>query len=582
MKKFYAIVVAMILVTASFAQKPNTHAPLGKSLQGHETTSERQIQLKNGKQFAPVKYSMHKAKHQAASYDLDNLELISEAPAGTEEQRLVSSTYYEVSWGYVYETENNGALKDFVVGDDGCYYLKNPFTGLTTNTYLKLEKDGDNEYVAKLPQAVYHEEGEMENEDGSMEAYNNMYYVFAMEYYEYEQDGETHATYKPADVQEYRFTVKGDSLVCNDSEVQLAMGDSIGQWMGYGDYNVCISPFSAKTLEVDESIASTAQKFALSYEDYTDSRYGYLIDAAFTDDGHIYVKGVFESLPDVWVEGTFDGSKATFKSGQYVGFNEDYQSLLYFCAADIGEVYDEDYDEYYDDYVYADEIVFDVDLATMTFSTDRHIVMNMYKDTRVSYIDALAYPSISFYTEKAGTPQNPEFLEFYDLDEDAGYGGSFVYMPIFDTTGALMDKDKLTYTYYASYDGEDEEVVITPEEYGVEEEMTELPYAFAAGLYYYDIYSDRADHYFYFYFTGFSKFGVKTTYYGGGEKHDSDIVWYDLENEDGVKAISPAADVKNISYTDIAGRKVSRPTNGIYVKTITYTDGTVVSKKVIR
>lgn len=579
MKRFYAIVAAMLLVVASFAQKPNLHAPLDAARQKAKPVSERMTQLKNGKQLVTSKQTMHKAPKKTASYDVEDLELISEAPAGTEMQKLVSSTYYMVTWGNVYEVENNGTLKNVVVGDDGTYYVKNPFTGWSTDSYLKIEKDGDGEYVAKLPQAIYYEAGEMENEDGSIEAYENMYYAFAMDYYEYEEDGETWGSYAPSDVQEYRFSVKDDSLVCTDSEVLLAMGDSIGQWMGIGDYNICMSEFNEKELEVDEAVASSAQKFAFTYEDYTDSRYGHLVDAAFTDDGHIYVKGVFESLPDVWIEGTFDGSKATFKSGQYVGFNENYQSLLYFCAADIGEIYDEYYDEYYEGYVYADEIAFDVDLSTMTFSTDLHIVMNMAKDSEISYIEALAYPAISFYTEKAGTPQNPEFLEFSDMDPDYGYAFAGTYMPILDTTGALMDKDLVTYTYYA----DDDEVVIDAADYGVDEEITEMPYDFTAGLYYSDIYNDCAVHYFYFYFTGFDKFGVKTTYYGGGEKHDSDTVWYYLdEDPSGVKSLISEADVKSVSYTDLSGRKVSQPTHGLYVRTLTMADGTVKSQKVIK
>lgn len=572
MKKFYAIVAAMMLVVASFAQKTNTHAPLVGSLQKAKPVSERLTQTKDGKHFVSAKSTMHKAKKAADSYDLEGLELISEAPAGTEVQKLASSTYYLVSWGYVYEEECNGTLKNLVVGDDGCYYLKNPFTGWSTDSYLKLDKNADGEYVAKLPQAIYYEEATDDYEA-------SMYYAFAMDMYEIEQDGETYYSYAPSDVQEYRFEVKDDSLVCADSAVLLALGDSIGEWMGYGDYNIRMSSFNEKSVEVDEAVASSAQKFALTYQDYVDSRYGYLIDAAFTDDGHIYVKGVFESLPDVWIEGTFDGEKATFKSGQYVGFNENYQSLIYFCAADIEELYDEYYDEYYDGYVYADELVFDVDLSTMTFSTDRHIIMNMTKEAEISYIDALAYPAISFYTEKAGTPQNPEFLDFYDIDPDYGYGFAGTYMPILDTTGALMDKELVTYTYYA----DDEEVVIDAVDYGVEEEMTEMPYNFTAGLYYSDIYNDCATHYFYFYFTGFDKFGVKTTYYGGGEKHDSDTVWYYLdEDPSGVKSLISEADVKSVSYTDIAGRKVSNPTHGLYVRTLTMADGTVKSQKVMK
>lgn len=572
MKKFYAIAAMMVLCAASFAQSVSNSRSVVQPKQKAQMPTEQIQKMKHSSVVLPKSDSSKNLQKKANSFDVSGLSIITDQPEGTEKKMIVTSTYYMVYWGEVYYDDNYGRMTSLVEGTDGYYYLKDPFTGIATNSWLKLEKEDDGSFVAKLPQAIYNEPAEDDYEE-----YNG--YAYAMEMYSYEEDGETWYSYRPVDTQEYRFTMSGDTLKSADPELMLGMGSETGGWNGYGDYNIAISDFTEKLVEVSDEVANSALDFALTYTDYEDSRFGHIVKGAFDGEGHVYVKGLFPSLPDVWVEGTFDGKQAVFPSGQYMGYNEGYKSLTYFVGATLGEVYDEYYDEYYEGYIAADNITFDVDVNTMTMTTDGQILLNTNKGQYVSYVTVLTDPEVSLYTEKAGTPQDPEFVSFEDYDEESGWGVISTYLPVFDTTGALMDASKMTYKYYI----DDDEFVVDPDTYGVSEDMTVLPYDFVTGTYFNDIFSDGGMHYLYYYTTGFDKFGVQTTYNGGGESHSSDIVWYIV---DGVKGINMNSgihgDVKSVSYTDLSGRKVSRIGHGLYLKTTTYADGTVESKKVIR
>lgn len=41
-------------------------------------------------------------------------------------------------------------------------------------------------------------------------------------------------------------------------------------------------------------------------------------------------------------------------------------------------------------------------------------------------------------------------------------------------------------------------------------------------------------------------------------------------------------DVKSVSYTDLAGRRISKPAHGIFLKTVKYADGSQKTVKYVR
>lgn len=570
MKKFYAFIAMAMMVSAPlFAQKALSVKPKTQMMEMNakkmKTLPER-TKLKAGETFSTKRNAPAKK-----ALDVSGLELITEQPAGTASEYVKSSTYVYYYWVYTFLQNNSGAQAYVVEGDDGYYYMNDPITPTAIGSWLKLEKDGDY-LIAKLPQAIYHQDAS----DGYEEL---TAYAAAMDMTTtYDEDYEMDFyDCTIADKQEYRFKIDGDSIVCEDPDLVIGLVNEDGEWYGYGDFNIRTGKLTDKPLEVSDDIASSAMKFGVKFEDYNGFPYAEIIEGAFAEDGSVYVKGLYPELPDAWIKGTFDGSKATFKSGQYLGFYDYYSTYAYFVAATTEEVYDDYYDEYVEQFVLADDISFDVDLSTMTMTTDRHILVNANPGASLYYMMTLSNPEIALYTEKAATPEDPYFYLFADYFDDYGYYGAQTVMPPLDVDGNVLDTEKLTYSYYL----DDEVFEVYPDEYGVEETITEIPYDMTAGIDYNDISNTNALHTFYWYQTGFDKFGVQTTYHGGDEAHSSNIVYYDLSGVEAVKN-DEMKQLKSVSYTDIAGRTVANPAHGLFIKTVTFSDGTTKSVKVLK
>lgn len=578
MKKIYTIMMAAMVFATSWAQ-PVRHSQAVQRDQKRLLSIPSSVKDVRQAGLSSLKKAVDKANapQMKSDFDVSGLTLITEQPAGTLKEMKKTSTYFAYSWGEIYYDSNYGSRCYLVEGTDGAYYIKDPYTGWPTDSWLKLEKEGD-ELVAKLPQAIYHEDATDEYDEGT-------YYAFAMEYYTFEMDGDTYASYKPAETQEYRFQIKGDTIVSKDPDLLLGLANEDGSWYAYGDCDWILTEFTDTILDVNESIAANAQTFALTYSDYTDNQFGYIVSGAFDGQGNVYVKGAFATLPDVWIKGTFDGKKAVFPSSQFMGYNESWQTYSYFEGVTYGTVYDEYYDEYYDGQILADNITFDVDLQTMTMTTEGGFVLNANKHESVNTIESIDYPSLAPWTEKAGTPQDPEFIDFGEFDEDYGWSSIATYLPIFDTDNVLMDNRKLTYSYYVDdevYSFNTDDGYLNEDGSSIEG-ISVLPYSLT--LYdtsgYSAVFNDYGMHYLYLFFTGYDKFGVQTTYTGGGETRSSKIVYYYVNgDENSVKNVS-MADVASVRYTDLSGRAVSKPSHGLYIKTVILKDGTVKNKKVL-
>ena len=65
------------------------------------------------------------------------------------------------------------------------------------------------------------------------------------------------------------------------------------------------------------------------------------------------------------------------------------------------------------------------------------------------------------------------------------------------------------------------------------------------------------------------------------EDIDLETIVLDIENT-GINDLTANKQVASTTYFDMAGRKVSQPTDGVFVKSVRYTDGTVVTVKVIK
>ena len=65
-----------------------------------------------------------------------------------------SKSWVKKGWTGVQPGRYEGIVSKIVIGEDGCIYIYNPLSGLDSKSWLKLERQPDGKYRAKLPQDI--------------------------------------------------------------------------------------------------------------------------------------------------------------------------------------------------------------------------------------------------------------------------------------------------------------------------------------------------------------------------------------------------------------------------------------------
>lgn len=580
MGKFYILIAALMLSVAATAENKikaksligevKEKAELMKNLQEVKLNNSGKLFLRdnvvNRKAKANAPVMVNKVKRDAAL----PTEMITEQPAGTLYKNMYRWSYtIGTFWGYIYMTEVDGIADDVVIADDGSFYLKNPLSAVATDTWLKGKKGQGDTIEVEFPQYIY-------SEDYYGTTYD--YYLWKLVEKTYEIDGETYADYVPDSLsQVVKFTWRNDSLVkVSDGIIGICDADTL--WAGYADEQIELAKFDEPT--VTPSANATVQTYSITYP-YNDLLEDSYIIKVAKEGNDIYLGGLHQNMPDAWVKGTLKDGKVTF-GAQYLGVDTVTLAHAFFEPAHQDSVYEpyiidgEDYGYWYTDITLADSIAFDYDATTGIMTTDSMMIINQGNKIQ-NYMASFTTSVLKPWTEKAATPADPEFTEFSAYTEDNGYGYAVFLIPAKSTEGEVIDYTKMYYNIYF----DDEVQTLYPDEYiYLTEEVTNIPYDFTDS---YAVYTSAAEKTFYFFSTGFEKFGVQSTYTGGGEEHSSNIVYYD-EAAEGIKSINGASNgtVKNTVYRDLSGRKVANPAHGLYVKTVTFADGTVKSYKVVK
>ena len=562
MKKFTLLVFAAIMTMAASAQKAIMPPKSLHNNAATQTMAERQMRVNPLRHNSNIlgklemkdqaKTSPRTATRAAGS------QIITEAPAG----KAVSYTRSGDSWMvyifYILGMSYDSFMGDFVYADDNTVYIKNPFSQFPTDSYLKGTIDGD-EIVVSLPQDIYEED------------YYGYVYVYQADRYVF--DAADQYYYKDTENSEIRYKIKGDSVVWDEvdnGDVILGIGDDSG-WAGYGDYNTVYAPMTDTKVELPAGMQT--EDWVMTYNGD-----GHFVDVGF-DGNTVYIGNISTDLPDTYIKGTVDGDRITIDGGQYIGDFEAANSHVYMVTCDIDSLWDDLYMEYYVDYTLTDKIEFVYDAASKTISPvpgeDVSLIANCGKNV-IYYLTAYDNPTFKYQAPFTGAvkPMPAEFTDFFPYDPFYGYGYCRFTLPKVDTEGRLLETDKMYYNMFI----DDELFTFYPDEYiYLTEEMTDIPYDYSDS---YDIYVTGADHTIYFYTTGFEKLGIRSTYTAdNGETADSDITWYYLTPTGITAAPETGKNVKSVSYTDLSGRRISAPAKGLYIKTVTFDDGTVKSYK---
>ena len=245
-------------------------------------------------------------------------QIIKDTPKGKLIENLYRSTksWVKKGWTGVQQGRYEGLVSKIVIGDDGCIYIYNPLSGLDSKSWLKLEKQADGKYRAKLPQAILTDDlgGDDEEEESSERTISLIRMVSNDDGKNYEPVG---ATMNYVD-----FTWENNKLVMKGmgqkKQIWAAAYENSWQNNYGGDWALTIEPLGEQLI-TPPSTATKSQYTVTSKSDPSPR-----IVEAMTDNNDIYIKGLFkaEKLANVWVKLTKQGDKAVMPTNQYLGITK--------------------------------------------------------------------------------------------------------------------------------------------------------------------------------------------------------------------------------------------------------------------
>ena len=519
-------------------------------------------------------HSASTAQPKKAKRIADYPEIIDSQPEGT---LLENWSQYADGWYLSVDAptqwEADGTLCQLVLGNDNSVYIKDPISNLSVDAWIKGYKAEGDTIVFNLPQKLCIGENSETGEQTDCVAMR-----MVAKYYT-DDKGNNFVTYIPdTKSQVVKYVMHNDTLrmVSEDGMILGLASVADGGWMGFGDK-------AHKRYKVNDPMyapqnADAAQSYILTHTPYEDEQSH--IQARVAIEGNdIFISGLSPYYPDAWVKGTLNGNKVVFKGKQYMGVDEIHNSHDYFMPIE------KEHKEMdlggglmvpYDSLIYTDEVVFDFDVQSKELSTDGNMIVSGGKEfvnSLYSYYNASMTP----WDNKPGMPATPEINTLWPYDEDAGWGAIEFNMSSYDVDGNYLDPANLYYRIYL----DDKPYVYTPDKHiDLVEDMTDVPYLFDGN----DWLVNGDIRVTYFYRGDFTYIGVQAIYIDkndNNKRYESPIVWYNNEAPAAVEEINANNAVQSVYFTDLCGRKVTRPQHGIYIRTAKKADGTVVTSKVV-
>ena len=459
-------------------------------------------------------------------------------------------------WGKIVEAPDNKTI-----------YINNPIGAYYSTAWIKGERTTGDTIEVKLPQQFVHEE---------YDGMSNDAWLYKLVPVKVEQDGETYTTFKPDSTsQTVKYVWRNDSIVLvnttQDSKL-LGMCTEAGEWYGYGDYIQHYTVFDQQPVAPKDETKAT--QMSITYYD-SGQMYG-RVKKAVREGNDIYIAGLNENIPSGWAKGTISGNKATFSGHQYMGLDSVTASYAFFEPVSHNMVWDSEIGDSIESLTLADAITFDYDADKGTLNTDSTFVANQgYKmfNQVFTYDGATIEP----WTEKAATPLavDASTMSYMPFSEEYGYGLLAFAPSEFDADGYILDANKLYYSIYL----DDDVLTIDPDEYKLfPYETTEIPFTYSDML---DFVNYAGLWQVYTFVTGIDRIGVQMIYKGGGEVRKSAITYISATDEDpsAVSNVAQTGKVAGVTYTDLSGRRVSRPDKGLFIQTTRLADGTITTSK---
>jgi hypothetical protein len=573
MTKFSIFIATALLSTGAYAQNADL-------MRGEE----------------PVRAEMHKAAkahktvpaRRAIAGPGENDQIIKKTPEGKKTDMYKIGFAYGYSYYYGFTgTSMNGAVSSVVVNDDEKkVYIQNPifYNFGSEKSWIVGDLDENNVVTFTFPQLIDLYEYEGDDEEEASVDYD---YAVVMQL---KEDGTERGWYYARENQTYRFQMNEDgSLVSLEGEdIMIGLANWIEEttegkepywtWMSNGDIIESLNPITDEVVEVPEDVKMDEWKLINT----TSARSVYI----GVQDDKMYIRGLFNKpgMKDASVVGTIDGDKVTFATNQYLGYYSAGTTLAYFNAVEVDKVEMEGTETVV--LVPIDSITFAYDKVKNTLSSDQAFSISYWKvdSPYYSYENQPYFSMPSEGGEIITSLSTPEFVRFYEATDY--YPAQFAFnIQVVSPDRQILDTKNLYYEAFL----DDELYVFYDDEYALPKgttEMSEVPYGYysynnTTKTYDFDSYGN--EHSFYCKANGFTSLGVRTLYKNtDGTTVYSDILWapgYEGKY-DAVESVVADGEVASVAYYDLNGRQVVAPANGIFVKRITFADGSVKSVKV--
>lgn len=494
--------------------------------------------------------------------------IITQAPKGTVYNLCRSTTGYEAFFGNPMKHESNGDWQRLVFGWDGAVYLEEPINAIYTKSWIKGKEIGNDTIAFELPQAIF---SETYNGTTSYGYAKRMTSTTDGKYTRIEVDQKS---------QVLKYVWKDGKLTKVDDDV-LGLVLANDGWTGYGEdkYEAFAQDDNTQRPEkADESPEGLMLYMAL---DGTSQQ----VPVKIGIDGETAWMGALTTnMKNHWIKGEVkgglqDGAQVVFPNTQFLGIDTITRSYMYVSSVKTKTVQNEYGTDYDSCYIVDDPIVFTYSTQDGTFSTRGAIAVHKSSDDlRPTHVlDFYRYAQISPWINEPGTPMPPIFSSYMPWDASYGYAGAEFKISFYSVQQEYLDPSCLYYNFYI--DGERQ--TFSADEYSyLESDMVDVPYSYSDQ---YDFYKlDENNRRVYFYKEPKHKLGLEALYIDKDNRLSSGITEYLLDETGIDDNTATAKRIASVEYTDLTGRRVSRPTKGIYVRTITFDDGTKESKKVMK
>lgn len=292
--------------------------------------------------------------------------------------------------------------------------------------------------------------------------------------------------------------------------------------------NYRFAPFDAEAATVKLPQGGVVEAYDLSYAESKDGTRSVVRTEVVFDGDDIYIKGLTRNVQG-WIKGTVRDGKAVFPSRQFVGLYSENDILDNFAVFCNGAEFTDKTSVWGPVYDTVEDLIFDFDPVTKTLVSAQPVTETIGDRNFYGVVIAPELKAAANMEYNPAVPANPVVTEFRRL--------GFIYrlrvnVPSHDIDGNPIDTDGLSYRIFF----DDEPFVFSTSEYQwIEEDMTEIPYAYQDydGLGSDIIKTGTDERTIIVYTDAPAKLGVESVYTVKGKTNVSDRYVFDVASQSG-------------------------------------------------